>query len=164
MIAKFAIEFDAVQQPLPDHVGTGCAWAAIEVDDFRERIIIPVEYWSPLDYHRQWLAACRCLLAGEARAAFLVDVRGDWSSMNMSFSWVAYVEGASVYVQHHILFPEQFPDAGLLSPHLAVHDRETRSTEPETLGDPISEWRTKLEAIAAFGSQLEALLRGGCKR
>ncbi len=78
--------------------------------------------------------------------------------MKMSLSWIAYRDMDAVYVQNTMLWPGRFPQAGLEGPHIAAPERRTRSTEPETDGEPISEWRTSSGAIAAFATHLNYVM------
>jgi hypothetical protein len=161
MTTSFGIDFDDSFGPLPDGFEIGFAWAVVEIGSFRERIAIPIEYWRRTEYYAQWHAACDRLLSHNAVSVFLVDVRGDWSAMDKSFAWVAYVEDPIVHVQNVLLWPWRRPRAGFQNAHLAAPRRTTRSREHGTKGMPVSEWRTSLESIEKYSSELEARLRNG---
>lgn len=159
MTIAFGIDFDDAPKPFPDGFEEGFAWAVVKIGDFREQIIIPIEYWTPVEYYSQWHEACNFLLMGKRVSVFLVDVRGNWSAMDKSFAWVAYAEDSIVYIRNILLWPQRFPQAGFHNAHLAAPRRTTRSVKP-----PVSEWRTNLDSIAAFAAQLEARLRNEQKQ
>ena len=158
-MSVFCIDFDDIPKPIPQGFGENCAWAAVEIGQFRESILIPVSYWNRHDYHEQWQTACTRLLSGKSPAVFLVDVRAEWAAMDMSFSWVAYRERSLVHVQNTILWPARSAHAGLQEPHLAAPTRATRS--PVVKGATISEWHTDVESIRDYAARLESRLRNG---
>ena len=141
----FAIDFDP---GAPGEVlfGERARYAIIRLDDFTDRLAVPLVYWTAADYRRQWREAVRRTVEGHPRSALITSMR-EPTSANFIQWWPLYRVDQTVFVQHQILFMDTIP--GPFRPddwYEHVHDRRTCNED----GERLSEWRVSVGDLQAF--------------
>jgi hypothetical protein len=123
--------------------GEQARYGVILLDEFRERLAVPIDYWAPDDYQRHWREAVRRILVGEERSCLITGMYDPGEATFIRW-WLMYLDGGSVRVQNQILFiAEEAPDFQEANPFLSVPPRTTVSED----GTPLSEWVVSLSAL-----------------
>ena len=141
----FAIDF------LPDSPeeiisGERSRYAAVELSGLRERVLVPLTFWSVADYRHHWREALRRTAAGHPRSA-LITCMYDPRTANFIQWWPLYRVAGWVFVQNQILFMSA--TAGPFhpsEPYVHVPERRTRNED----GERLSEWGVGVEDLQGF--------------
>ncbi len=113
---------------------------------------MPIAYWSPDDYQRQWREGVRRILAGEPRSGLITSLYDPATARFIEW-WPLFRDGDVVFVQNHLLFLDKLH--GPFDPNDPYrHVRERRIVNDE--GVRISEWRTTVEALRRFLEEEES--------
>jgi hypothetical protein len=144
-----------LDEPVPGYsLGTDqqAGYAQITIQEFREKLIIPLDHWSREDYRRQWLdGASRVVMQGANTSALFTEMYDFSLSHYAPVCWQLYKEGDTVYVQNRWLPRKTLPrnfDPFNWYDNLPPQKIST----PE--GDQISVWKTTISALAAWRSKL----------
>ena len=127
-----------------------CAAGELTLGDRTERFLSDLGTWSRADYEAQWRAAVRRLAEGWPSSALVTSYRGPAALFHAV--WPLWREGASVYVQEHLLLPVA-PAANPIDPARAwdyvLGPRPTTAAAPDD-GAPPAQWRVPLAHVIAF--------------
>jgi hypothetical protein len=120
----------------------------IRLDDFVERFLMDVDFWSPDDYRESWRAACgRLVEAPGDTVSCLVASTCDPTTANYIWTWPLYRVGDTVFVQNHIVFLDELETPlDPTRPWLAIKPRRTHDEEDQR----ISDWSVPLAAVRRF--------------
>ncbi len=141
----FSIEFTGERETVED-AGTKLPLARIAVGMFEEQFPVPVIYWSPDDYRRQWREGVRRIVEGDSKSG-LITALSDPSTARFIEWWPLFRDADAVFVQNHLLFLETLREP--FDPnHPYSHVRDRRVVDDE--GNDISEWQTTVEALRRF--------------
>ena len=112
----------------------------IEIGDFKEAVVIPISYWSKLDYISHWQRAVKILLDGDesARTALITEMYDPENALYIN-CWPIYREGEIVYVHNRLLFTKDLPESFDLE-EIGKYMDDREATDED--GNRISEWRT----------------------
>lgn len=123
--------------------------AHIIIDDFQEKLNLPLTYWKLSDYKLSWLKSLEIGLANKNHAALAVSMYGPGKS-NFIFVWVIYFEDEKAYLQNSVIFLDEHTDF--------MPDKINEFIEPRTTRDDdgmkISEWCTDLNSVYSFYKSL----------
>lgn len=126
------------------------ASAEIVVNDFRERLSIPLGYWAKNDYEEQWIAAITSILEPNTTKAALVTEMYDPLTANFINIWPLYKDDDRIYIQNSILFLDKLKgDFQISQLSSYVLERETINED----GDDISEWNISIKDLEEFISE-----------
>jgi hypothetical protein len=133
----FCIKFDG---PCGD-LQRGALTLGASVERFRSSL----NYWTVVDYQRQWGTALRSL--GERSVSALVVSIEEPAFMNFLDWWVIYCDGETVYFQEQLCFFEEGGEVfdvndfqRFIRPHRRYSDE----------GEKISEWAVERKEIERF--------------
>jgi hypothetical protein len=108
----------------------------IRLNDFVERLEVPVVFWSADQYEQQWEDGVNRLLSGALKSC-LITAMYDPKAANFIVWWPMYRAGDVVILQNQILFLDRLAlPFDPLDPYRSIGDRITASEE----GEAISEW------------------------
>ncbi len=124
--------------------------AEIIIDDFNEKLNIPISYWGLSDYKQSWLKSLESGLANKDHAVLAVSMYEPGKS-NFIFVWVIYFEEKNAYLQNRIIFLDEHPN---FMPDKINEFIEPRTTHNED-GMKISEWNTDLDSVRYFYNRLK---------
>ncbi|MBT0716687.1 hypothetical protein HGT71_00085 [Rosenbergiella epipactidis] len=124
--------------------------ASIVIDEFSERMNIPLSYWNINDYKDNWLSSLKYGLENKKHASLAVSMY-EPENTNFIFTWVLYFSGEDVFVQNNILFLDECPG---FTPETINSFTQPRTTHNED-GMKISEWHTDLKSIQDFYHSLK---------
>lgn len=147
----FSIEFMDQSSP---HASDHDIMGEITIGDFKEKIILPLGYWSKQDYYRQWATALTNLIDSKfnGRTALLTQMH-DPKTANFIRCWPLHREGESVYIQECILFMDQLPEP--FNPNHIENYIASREAVNED-GDEISEWSISIDELKEWLVKLQA--------
>lgn len=150
----FEIAF--LDEPVPNYLlGTNqqVSYAQITIEDFREKLIIPLDYWNREDYRKQWLNGVDRLITQRGNISALFTGMYDFALSNFGpMCWLLYRESGTdtVNVQNQWLPRETLPVR--FDPYEWYDRLPPRETHSE--GDQISEWKTTITALSIWRSKL----------
>ncbi|WP_411704686.1 hypothetical protein [Edaphovirga cremea] len=124
--------------------------AEIVIDDFQEKINLPLSYWSLSDYKKSWLKSLESGLTNKDHAVLAVSMYEPEQS-NFIFVWVVYFEGNNTYLQNSVIFLDECKG---FTPDKINEFIEYRTTHDED-GVKISEWSTDLQSVLSFYNSLK---------
>lgn len=124
--------------------------AEIIIDDFKEKLNIPVSYWGLSDYKQSWLKSLESGLANKDHAVLAVSMY-EPSCTNFVFIWVLYFSNEDVFIQNKVLFLDEHPDFDVENINNLINQRITHNED----GMKISEWNTDLDSVLHFYNSLK---------
>lgn len=124
--------------------------AEIIIDDFKERLNIPISYWGFDDYKKSWLKSLESGLANKKHAVLAVSMY-EPSCTNFVFVWVLYFFNEDVFLQNKVLFLDEHPDFDVENINDFINPRITHNED----GMKISEWNTDLDSVRHFYNSLK---------
>src|SRR5690606_13744355 len=74
----------------------------IVINDFKENVFIPVEYWSLDDYKQQWKEAIKRIKEGREKSCLVVKIYDPKENKFIEF-WSLYKRGDNVHVFNNLL-------------------------------------------------------------
>lgn len=126
--------------------------ASIIIDQFEEKLYIPISYWDIDSYKAQWRESLSEGLKNRKHSGLAVTMYAA-DQTSFIFIWVAYFKGNDVFIQNSVLFMDDCPS---FSPSKINEFIEPRMTHDED-GEKISEWRTDLASIITFFESLKSV-------
>ncbi len=124
----------------------GTVAGRIRVGRFTERFELACGYWTPQDYQLKWREALLRLVEGASYACLMTRMSPPGEEA-IRMAWVLCRSKDTVFVQQWVWVPYEHPIR--FDDDEQVIELEPRATHSED-GEPISEWRTTVEAVKAF--------------
>lgn len=130
--------------PAPTEEGEVRAGGELIVGDARLCFVLDLSRWTVADYERQWREGLARLAQGASSSALMTAYRGPRGGPQVM--WALWRNGEHVYVQEHLVLPEEL-DAPFdpSKPYTHVGER-VRAGEHRL---PIGEWRVELVHLYA---------------
>ncbi|QLR41977.1 hypothetical protein HV346_04540 [Enterobacter sp. RHBSTW-00994] len=119
--------------------------ASIVIDEFTEKMNIPLTYWSIEDYKLSWLRSLEEGLITKKHATLAVSMY-ESKSVNFIFTWLLYFQGDKVFIQNKILFLDECDGFTAIRINDFVEPRSIYTED----GIKISEWITDLDSVIDF--------------
>lgn len=119
--------------------------SSIIIDNFTERLHIPISYWSLGDYKRSWVSSLAQGIDNKKHSALAVSMY-EPGFTNFIFAWVVYYHGDVAYIQNKIIFLDECQNFTPDTINDFIGERETHNED----GMRISEWATDLNSIITF--------------
>lgn len=134
--------------------GEDAAFARITIDDFNERMLVPLGYWSQADYKAQWTAAIT-ELEQKGRSALIVEMYNPRYA-NFIKCWPLYRndEENVVYVFNQTLFLDELSDPFRADDIAGYIDEKPEFFSND--GSKISSWKTSVLALRNWRNELAA--------
>ncbi len=140
---SFAIEFISNEEIINEEPA---CYGKIIANDFYERFISPLTYWTQQDYKNQWRQALARFLQQKKSTCLITCIRDPKFSSLVEW-WVLYCEEEGVYLQNELIFFKDLETPfNIQNPYVHIRDRVTVSDE----GDPISEWKLAWKDVESF--------------
>lgn len=158
-----SFNIDFLDDPVPSSKlspGEVATFAKITIGDFSERMVVPLNYWSRSDYHRQWVGAIKRLLEAEENTpvALITEMYDPVKPAFALMWWPLYRRADKVYIRNGFLPFDQVPHPfSLDTAYNLILPRDTTSRSGETISEwvttvaELEEWATSLEAKAEVG-------------
>jgi hypothetical protein len=138
-----AILIRMLNEPVEIVYDERCQWCQISINDFSERLLVPLTVWDVERYERQWKNAIDCILVGKSKNFLVTGLRDPWNSDFISL-FALYREGDEVYIQNQIILckgnEEKILKMDLID---LVEERETLTED----GEEISEWKLSIDEL-----------------
>lgn len=117
----------------------------IWLNGVRERFSVYIGHWDKDQYRAHWWLALQRVV-NEKQPARLFTNMNHIDYAEYFRAWICYPEGDKVFVQEHMIFPDQMPpEFSHETPHLAI---PPRTIEEE--GQKISEWEVSIQDLITF--------------
>ena len=130
-----AIRIRFIEQP--DSSAKDIAVGEIAVNGFRERLEIPLGFWTRQDYERQWKEGIDRIKNQSCEKSCLITARYDPAHANFIVWWPIYRVLDRLVVQHEYLFLDQLERPfDPVEPYSYIGTRQVSSSS----GEPVSEW------------------------
>ncbi|ARD61539.1 hypothetical protein Y71_16990 [Kosakonia radicincitans DSM 16656] len=126
--------------------------SSIIINDFKEKLYLPLAYWDVETYKRNWLNSLEEGFYKKNHSALAVSMY-EPSKVNFIFTWVLYYEGQNVYVQNNVIFLDK---CDKFIPENINEFIELRAIYDED-GMKISEWVTDMKSVLGFFYSLHGL-------
>jgi hypothetical protein len=135
-----------------------CCTGEIQIGDFQETFMMPLEYWSMHDYVNQWKEGIERLKTHNKTC--LVTELQDPARGPLAMIWSLYKKGRMVYIRNHFLFGKSFARRVKKKPFNAQTCYDfvgPRGKAISLSGLPISEWDIDLESVLKFNPLAQKL-------
>ncbi|BCQ36920.1 hypothetical protein ERHA54_45310 [Erwinia rhapontici] len=143
--------FNILVKEDPLEIDGECVFSAsIIINDFEEKVYLPLSYWSLSDYRESWKSEVEEGLNKNSHSVLAVSMY-ESSKANFIFSWVLYYSGNDVFIQNKIIFLDEHPNFTVESINSCIGSRKTHTED----GMQISEWHTDLNSIKLFYNSLK---------
>jgi len=129
-------------------------FASISANDLQEKIIAPINYWSEVQYQKQWADAIEKLLSGQReRVGLLTEMYDPDSAPFPVMIWSLYKVGNDICMQNYYQSLQQLSkDFNFDDIYGLIHERETVTED----GGEISEWKIDTKDLESFVLGLKA--------
>jgi len=120
-------------------------YGIIKIDDFQEKFLSSLSFWSSDDYIKHWFCSLKNLGAN-SKSGLIIDMY-DPKKAEIIEWWILYKVNNLVYLQNSLLFSNKLNnvfDLECISEY--VPERQTQTSE----GDWISEWCISISSIENF--------------
>lgn len=136
-------------------VGTSCATGSVLIGDSEETFLADLYVLSKRDYLRQWLEASLRVTELNDDSAIITSFSNEGGTP-IGLMWPLYVTDCEVIlVQNHLILREIVgDDFSVRTCHRHVPVRRVVTDD----GDPISEWKTTVNEVAAFAARVRERL------
>jgi hypothetical protein len=124
--------------------------AEIVIDDFQEKLYIPITYWKLSDYKMSWLKSLEHGLTNKEHSVLAVSMY-EPVDMNFIFIWVIYFHDNKVFIQNKVLFLDEHPDFTVDRINDFIDSCITYNED----GMKTSEWNTDLKSVIHFYESLK---------
>lgn len=124
--------------------------AEIIIDNFQEKLMLPLTYWNVFDYKSSWLKSLESGLVNKDHATLIVSMYEPCDT-NFIFVWVIYFYDDKVFIQNKVLFLDGHPNFTVDKINDFIDPRITHNED----GMKISEWSTDLKSVIAFYESLK---------
>jgi hypothetical protein len=124
--------------------------ASITIGEFKEGMLIPVDYWSIKQYYASWLSSLKKGIYGKNNATLVVSMYSP-KVANFLFSWVLYFRQENIIVQNKIIFLDEIKNFSI-----DKINEYTSEYEAYSEGEKVSEWYTTIDEIKEFMTYLES--------
>jgi CdiI N-terminal domain len=116
-------------------------WGRITINDFTERFIMPLEYWSIENYEKQWREGLDKIKIQD-KSCLVASVQDPKKAPWINW-WVLYKKERTVFIRNQILFSKLYKAQigdGLFTPDTCydyIHERRSKQG--------VSEWKVDLD-------------------
>lgn len=141
----FDIKFTNVGNVLP--LSPDIPNGLIQLGDYSENLIIPIEYWTKEQYEEQWQNALHDICNRPNSSTLIVTAMFDVTYSEYVECWALYRKDDTIFVQNKLLFTSDINyefDINKLSEYIG--ERKTVTEE----GHLISEWVILKEDISNY--------------
>lgn len=147
---SFEIQF---RTPSDDEITRQECSGIIVLNDFREIFVSSLTYWNLLDYQEHWNKSLERALQREDSC--LITSVYDPSMANFIVWWLLYSREDEIVIQNHLLFMDSLSKPFTpQNPYSFIPRYEMENDE----GEQISEWKIRVDDIAAFFAQEKSKL------
>jgi hypothetical protein len=151
MFAIYCLSADDVPPPMGN---TEERIGEIVLDDFKEKFVIPLDFWSIDQYQAHWIQGIERITKGAFKSCLITALYAPQIAHHI-FWWIIYREGQKCIFQNQMfILNNEERNFDPSSPYPFIQDRQTYTED----GLPISEWEIQLDEMEKF---LENLKRNG---
>lgn len=141
---EFSIKFISDSYSEPDS-GEIYQYGEIVIDDFQEKFLSSLSFWSVEDYRKHWIRSLKELYTN-SKSGLIIDMYDPEQSKTIEW-WILYKVDTLVYFQNSLLFLDELNgvlEINRIAAHIPTRERYTDE------GELISEWCTSITSIEKF--------------
>lgn len=138
------ISIKVLERSPEDHFGLQSVLGQIQIGKFRERFMMPIEYWTIEDYEEQWKEGLDRIKVYDQSCLITAIQDPKWDPF-LEW-WALYKEGNTIFVQNYLFPAEVYQEiigSKLFTRETCYQFIPARETVTEE-GEKVAEWKISL--------------------